>query len=310
MELILGNCCTSAEGRGKDICNYAFRNNLKMKLYSNILYSKFLLITIIIALSALSINAKERIILSPTKSFYSQVDCRALGKTDVIYEICNAFDLRGNEIVLPNGSTLLFKGGLIKNGSLKGYHTFIEADKTAVFDNVKLSGSWNNEEAYPEWYGAKGNGKVDDTKCVFEAINSTLGNTVRFEGVYLIYNNSLKSAHTSNRIIDGGEFICIGAGLHIAGNNLTIRNVVIHCQERSKAKKLNYSHAGLAVIGNDNSIENVEVYNMGSSGVSVGGKNIIVRNVNSHDNHIGMVVANTVRGIKILNSRFDNTSVS
>lgn len=309
MELILGNCCTSAEGRGKDICNYAFRNNLKMKLYSNILYSKFLLITIIIALNALSINAKERIILSPTKSFYSQVDCRALGKTDVIYEICNAFDLRGNEIVLPNGSTLLFKGGLIKNGSLKGYHTFIEADKTAVFDNVKLSGSWNNEEAYPEWYGAKGNGKVDDTKFVYEAINSPLGNTVRFGGIYLIHNNSLISAHTTNRIFDGGEFICMGAGLHIVGNNLSVRNVTIHCQEKLNVNKLNYSHAGLAVNGNNNSIENSEVYNMSSCGISVGGKNIIIRNVNSHDNHIGMVVGNTVRGIKILDSRFENNNV-
>jgi uncharacterized Zn ribbon protein len=51
-------------------------------------------------------------------------------------------DLKGKECKIPAGKTLVFKGGLIKNGILIGKMTKIEC-KGKAFDKVTIKGSWN-----------------------------------------------------------------------------------------------------------------------------------------------------------------------
>lgn len=61
-------------------------------------------------------------------------------------------------IVLPNGVTLKFLGGVIDgNYNLIGTNTTIEADHIRIFgDNISVNGNWANKVVYPEWFGAKG----------------------------------------------------------------------------------------------------------------------------------------------------------
>lgn len=54
-------------------------------------------------------------------------------------------DLKGCECKIPEGKTLVFKGGLIKNGILSGNMTKIEC-KGKAFDRVTIKGSWNVPE--------------------------------------------------------------------------------------------------------------------------------------------------------------------
>lgn len=61
---------------------------------------------------------------------------------DGIITIEKEVDLRGNSCVLPRGVTLLFKGGIIRNGTIIGDGTKISADGVA-FDHVRLYGTWN-----------------------------------------------------------------------------------------------------------------------------------------------------------------------
>lgn len=51
-------------------------------------------------------------------------------------------DLKGCECKIPEGKTLVFKGGLIKNGIITGKMTKMEC-KGKAFDNVTIKGSWN-----------------------------------------------------------------------------------------------------------------------------------------------------------------------
>ena len=263
---------------------------------------------LLFSLSAFSQEIRK---LSTRKSFYNQVDCRKGGSNNSTYEISYTFDLKGQEIRLPKGSKIVFSGGKLVNGTLIGNNSRIDSSPEHIFEGVTFGGRWKNEDACPEWFGALGDGRHDDTRNVLSLLNSRLGKHLVFTGKYVLNNNQLEVVQLDSVTIDGGEFICLGAGLHLAGNNVEIKNISLHGRSRSFANSLNYSHAGLSLIGNNNKLENVEVYNINSSGIRVGGKRIDINNVYSHDNQIGLVVTNRTRDIKISNSRFiDNNIVN
>ncbi len=52
------------------------------------------------------------------------------------------YDLKGKEIDLNEGCTLVFKGGSFCNGSVRGNNTKIKYKGEAIFDNVRISGTW------------------------------------------------------------------------------------------------------------------------------------------------------------------------
>ena len=66
-----------------------------------------------------------------------------------VIRVTNDIDLGGKELVLPENSTLVFKGGIIRNGSVVGSGTDIVKGKDRVlFDNVEIKGSWNVREIF------------------------------------------------------------------------------------------------------------------------------------------------------------------
>lgn len=89
---------------------------------------------------------------------------------NTIYLIQYDFDLNGKTIRLPQGCTLKFDGGSFANGTLYGNMTMISAMPYCIFKQVDFLGTYSIEESYPEWLGAVGNGKHDDT----EALQSSL----------------------------------------------------------------------------------------------------------------------------------------
>lgn len=91
-------------------------------------------------------------------------------KANGIYEISEVYDLKGKEIEIPNNCTLVFNGGLLKNGTIKGAETFIDANFAQIFYNIKLTGSWKNKEFFSYWFGVKGDGKKDDSRSLNYAI--------------------------------------------------------------------------------------------------------------------------------------------
>ena len=73
----------------------------------------------------------------------------------------------GEDITIPENCVLEFDCGSISaNNSdytITGQNTCIKAELVKIFNtDITLAGTWNVAEAYPEWFGAVGDGKTDD----------------------------------------------------------------------------------------------------------------------------------------------------
>ncbi len=73
----------------------------------------------------------------------------------------------GENINVPDNCILEFDGGSISangsNDTITGANTSIQAELVKIFNtNLTITGTWNIAEAYPEWFGAKGDGVTDD----------------------------------------------------------------------------------------------------------------------------------------------------
>ena len=90
-------------------------------------------------------------ILRLDKSFTEQV-C----DDDTVYEIRYDFDLDGvQDFQIPANCVLKFEGGSLRNGTLTGNNTLIDARVERIFNtDVTIKGAWKISEAYPEWFGA------------------------------------------------------------------------------------------------------------------------------------------------------------
>lgn len=74
---------------------------------------------------------------------------------NIIYKIVSDIDLQGETLTLPSNCTLDFQGGSFSNGTIVGSNTKINAGLDKIFNtDIIISGTWNVNEAYPEWFGA------------------------------------------------------------------------------------------------------------------------------------------------------------
>lgn len=74
---------------------------------------------------------------------------------NTIYHIQYDYDLDGATITLQAGVTLKFDGGSIKNGTIVGNGTQIDAtDYDVLFRNATFTGTWNVKHASVCWFGA------------------------------------------------------------------------------------------------------------------------------------------------------------
>lgn len=106
-------------------------------------------------------------------------------KTNTIYKITKDIDLEGSTLIIPVGSTLDFQGGSFKNGTIEGNGTAIQSELRKIFDdNVVLEGVWDIKEAYPEWFGGKGDGITDNTQAIKNCIKY-FTNTYVSAGTYI-----------------------------------------------------------------------------------------------------------------------------
>lgn len=87
---------------------------------------------------------------------------------NTIYEIRYNFDLNGAIINIPENCTLKFEGGKLNNGIVQGNNTNVEAENYPIF-LVDLKGSLCCDLT-PNWFGAIGDGVVDDTNSLRRAI--------------------------------------------------------------------------------------------------------------------------------------------
>lgn len=68
------------------------------------------------------------------------------------YVILYDFDLKEDSLFIGSGSTLVFHGGSINNGTLIGNNTSIKASaKSSIFNNIQIKGEWRCPKIYSTW---------------------------------------------------------------------------------------------------------------------------------------------------------------
>ena len=95
-----------------------------------------------------------------------------INQANTIYIIQYDFAL-GEDITVPAGCVLEFDGGSISGvHTLTGTNTDIKAGFVKILStDITLAGNWSISEAYPEWFGAKGDGITDDSNAIISALN-------------------------------------------------------------------------------------------------------------------------------------------
>lgn len=88
-------------------------------------------------------------------------------------EIKRNINLKGKTIVVPKGCVLEFTKGKLRNGTIIGNGTRINAGKKQIFENIEINpkGTWNNHKGYPEWFGASDRPSVDSKMAIQRAID-------------------------------------------------------------------------------------------------------------------------------------------
>lgn len=158
-------------------------------------------------------NGMGYIILRKEKTLEEQII-----EENTIYEIRYDFNLNGGTLEIPEGCVLNFKGGSVNNGVLVGNLTTIKENPVQIFGtNLTLGGTWNVEQAYPEWFGAKGDGVTDDADAIQKTLNyfNTVVLLDKTYAVKSVNENGCCIYVPKNRTIKGSKYInAIGDSYH------------------------------------------------------------------------------------------------
>lgn len=242
-----------------------------------------------------------------------------------LLRIVGNINLNGETLTIPEGCTLDFQGGSFSNGTIVGNNTKINAGLQKIFNtDIILNGTWNVNEAYPEWFGAVGNGVTNDTIALTKCINyftitslsartyitDQIDNIPSFRTIRGCGKKSIIQANPSMKLTnnyllrtkDGGSGIIFSDFVLLGGSNST---------------EANYKIGGILLrsTSNDandqwdtrNVIQNVEIKNCYAASIYVGTyqrENKIVNCFISHTTNVGincngtdnMIIGCTVTG--------------
>lgn len=164
-------------------------------LRSVIKYSVLLVVAFTIGCSISNSVARIR-----TNSYFNSIEA------DHTYVINKEIDLQGRCLKLLDNDTLLFKGGMFKNGEIEGKNTVILGGKQLLFENVELSGTWNNDIVYSDWLEFRTDSLYDNRGCFVNLM--ALCKSLNYTTVYL------KGGNYWTSVKKGGSAISIPSNTH------------------------------------------------------------------------------------------------
>ncbi len=171
-----------------------------------------------------------------------------------VYEIRDAFDLKGQMLTVPSECVLRFNGGLIKNGSVVFDNTYL--DGLVQFSGCSYSGQLYNQEVTLSWFGASP-GNMDNSKIINDVVAVSRA-VIVVDGVYPINNTIVISRHVLFRGLNWSESVYANM----------VRNV----------------HYGFKTSSRINAIRFIKGGSLSMFGISVLGDETLYTSGNTHDN--------------------------
>lgn len=171
----------------------------------------------------------------------------------VIYKICADIDLGGGELTIATGSTLDFQGGSFSNGTIVGQSTKIKAGLTKIFDNTIISGTWNNDNSYLEWFNL-----INSKYPINEALK--LSNNLRLlKNTYSVATVSIPESVCIQGESTTESIINIDSTIDIDNNNIILKTFSINPSDTFVGDSLIKVHSSYYCV--------FEKLNMGSTKV-------------------------------------------
>lgn len=127
-----------------------------------------------------------------------------INQPNTTYEVRYDFDLGGEEIIVPEGCTLKFRGGSFNNGRLSG-SALIDSDKEVIFKNISIDKLNIEGDCYSDWFY----GVEDDNLLLNSIINSGAKYIQLKKTVYNISHKILLDEKYSPLIVKAGAGIII-----------------------------------------------------------------------------------------------------
>ena len=132
-----------------------------------------LFFVLLINVSLLAQTKYETVVLQPNDNVLS-----VLKNGNKKYVISHDYDLKGEEVVIGANSILVFQGGSLSNGRIRGNQTILEAGLETIFCNIENTGTFQCLAVYPQWFGAKADGKHDCSSSIQQAIDFAVNSYV------------------------------------------------------------------------------------------------------------------------------------
>ena len=151
----------------------------------------------------------------------------SLNFANTIYKIVSDIDLQGEELTIPANCTLDFQGGSFSNGTIVGSNTKIKAGLNKIFDtNIILNGTWDVNEAYPEWFGYKTSNAIQLCLDYFPVTKLTNSTYICDTAININTSRKILTGEGNNTILDFSTCdsdICV----NISAYRSVLQNLVI-----------------------------------------------------------------------------------
>lgn len=166
-------------------------------------------------------------------------------KSNTLVDVCCDVQSSTFNWIVPNDCVIRYSGGMLSLRSIQGTNTMIDAPARQLFgNNTNLSGTWNIEKAYPEWFGAKGDNNTLCDDAIRKAFKLTPSEVHFSKGIYLI----------NSTIISNGPDIYINRGATIKMKSNRVPVIKADYQRASSIytmKVMPHIHGGGCIDGNN-----------------------------------------------------------
>ena len=191
-----------------------------------------------------------------------------------VWMIISDITLDANKTI-PAGVTLQFRNAKINLGgfTLTGTNTKIDAGLTQIFDiSANLEGEWNVIESYTEWFGAVGDGIVNDTIPIQSCVNNF--DFIVFDYNKIYYANEITATSFKSINLNGSTIHGDGKSAFINMSFISIFGGTIGSETKSYTDSsvlwenvniLNVKIWDITFVGND--ITNSLVYSLQSNNI-------------------------------------------